>query len=196
VSVVGARERRGGLDRVDAHDGPAQARLVRPDARREIGERGLGAKLAPQRFARRIELAPLAAYAARPGVAPKRVDHGAAHPPLGEGLELDAAVLVEPVCGIDQADDAVLDEITDVDRIRHGGRHASRERFHEPDARLDPLPLMSRQGARCISSIPPADVPSAIWLTVKARAPTGSYAKGNGDTRGHSRLEDSCKRVA
>ena len=52
--------------------------------------RRLVAELAPQRFARRVELAPLAANAARPGVAPQRVDHGAADPPLGKRFELDA----------------------------------------------------------------------------------------------------------
>ena len=84
-------------------------------------------KLATQRFARRVELAPLAANAARPGVASQRVDHRAAHAPFGEGLELDAARRVEAVGSVDQAEHAVLDEVADIDRVRHRGRHASSE---------------------------------------------------------------------
>ena len=63
----------------------------------EVGQRRLAAELAAQLLARGLELAPLAAHAARPGVLAQRVDHRAAHAPLGEGLELDAAVLVEAV---------------------------------------------------------------------------------------------------
>ncbi len=48
-------------------------------------------------LARRFELAALTADAARPGVAAQRVDHRAADAPFGEGLELDAARLVEAV---------------------------------------------------------------------------------------------------
>ena len=100
-----------------------------PDARGEVGKRRLVPKLATQRFARGIELAPLAADAARPGIAAQRVDHRAADAPLGEGLELDAARLVEAVGGVDQAEDAVLHEVADVDRVRHRRRHAARERL-------------------------------------------------------------------
>jgi len=42
-------------------------------------------------FARRFELAPDAAHAARPGVLAQRVDHRAADATLGEGLELDTS---------------------------------------------------------------------------------------------------------
>ena len=108
-----------------------------PDARGEIGHRRLVSQLAAQRFARRVELATLTADAARPRVAAQRVDHRAAHAPLGEGLELDAAVLVEPVRGVDQTDHAVLDEIADVDRVRHRRRHAARERFDKRQTRND-----------------------------------------------------------
>src|SRR5881392_4131597 len=51
--------------------------------------RRFSAELAAQGLAGGVELAALAAHAARPRVAAKRIDHGAAHPPLGEGLELD-----------------------------------------------------------------------------------------------------------
>ena len=109
------RQRRGRLDGVDADDGAAEALLVGADLRGEVGERRLAAELAAQLLARRLELAALAANAARPGVLAQRVDHRAADPPLGEGLELDAARLVEAVRGVDQTDDPVLDEIADVD---------------------------------------------------------------------------------
>ena len=108
--------------------------------------RRLVAQLAPQRFARRVELAALAADAARPGVAPQRVDHRAAHAPLGEGLELDAALLVEPVRGVDQAEDAVLHEVADVDRVRHRRRHAARERFDKREAGDDAAILTGGDG--------------------------------------------------
>src|SRR5882672_9615191 len=50
---------------------------------------------------------------------PTRADHRAADAPFGERLELDPASLIEPVRGVDQAEDAVLDQIADVDRVRH-----------------------------------------------------------------------------
>jgi hypothetical protein len=108
--------------------------------------RRLVAEFSPQRCARCVEFAPLAAHAARPGVAPQRVNHGAAHPPLGKRLELDSAILVEPVRGIDQADDAVLYEIADVDGVGHGCRHASRERFDKRDARDDSTIVVGGNG--------------------------------------------------
>ena len=101
----------------------------------QIGQRRLVAQLAAQLLARGLELAPLTAHAARPGVLAERVDHRAANPPLGERLELDAARLVEAVRGIDQTDDAVLDEVADVDRMGHCGRHATGELLDERNAR-------------------------------------------------------------
>ena len=161
--MLAGRERRGRLDGVDADDRPAQALFVRAHLGGQLGVRRLVAQLAPQRLARRVELAPLAADAARPGVAPERVDHRAAHAALGKGFELDAATFVEPVRGIDQADDAVLDEIADVDRVRHRGRHAARERFDERDPRDDPAILMggNRLGAH---------VSHSLWLHTFATA--------------------------
>ena len=48
--------------------------------------------------------------------------------------------------GVDQADDAVLDEVADVDRIRHGRGHAPRERFDEGDAGDDAAVLTGGNG--------------------------------------------------
>ena len=129
--MLAGGERRRRFDRVDANDRAAQSLLVGADARGQIGHRRLVSELAAQRFARRVELAALTAHAARPRIAAQRVDHRAANAPLGEGLELDAAVLVEAVRGVDQADHAVLHEIADVDRVRHRRRHAAGERFDE-----------------------------------------------------------------
>ena len=89
------------------------------------------AQLAAQLLAGGVELAALPADAARPRVFSKRVNHCAADATLGEGLELDAATLVEAVRRVDQAEHAVLDEISDVDRIRHRRRHASSQRLDE-----------------------------------------------------------------
>jgi hypothetical protein len=72
-----------------------------------------------------LELAALATDAARPGVLAQRVDHRAAHAALGKRLELDAPILVEAVGRVDEADDAVLHEVADVDRVRHRGCHAA-----------------------------------------------------------------------
>ena len=91
-----------------------------------------------QLLARRLELATHAADAARPGVLAQRVDHGAADTPFGEGLELDAAAFVEALGRIDEADDAVLNEIAQIDGVRHGGGHAARQRLHKGEAGLDP----------------------------------------------------------
>ena len=97
----------------------------------EIRQRRLVAQLAAQRFARGFELASDAAHAARPGVAAKRVDHRASNAPLGKRLELDAAALVEPMGGVDQSDDAVLHQVSHINRVGHRRRHAAGERFHE-----------------------------------------------------------------
>src|SRR4029077_1906930 len=44
-----------------------------------------------------------------------------------EGLELDAASRIEAVGSVDQAEHAVLNKVADINRVRHGGRHASSE---------------------------------------------------------------------
>ena len=45
--------------------------------------------------------------------------------------------VVEAVGGVDEADHAVLHEIAEVDRVRHGGGHAARQRLHEGHAGFD-----------------------------------------------------------
>ena len=112
-----------------------------PDALGEIGKCRLGAELAAQLFSRGFELAAHAADAARPGVATQRVDHRASDAPLGERLELDAAVLVETVRGVDEPEHSVLDEVAKVNRMRHGRRHASGQRFDEGQTGGDALLL-------------------------------------------------------
>ena len=89
------------------------------------------AELVRRLLARRLELATHAAHAARPRVLAERVDHRAANAALGERLELDAAPFVEALGGVDQTDDAILNEIAQVDRMRHGRRHPPRQRLHK-----------------------------------------------------------------
>ena len=118
--------------------------MVRPEAllvgahlRGQVGQRRLVAELAAQLLAGGFELAPLAAHAARPGVLAQGVDHRAPDPTLGECLELDAARLVEPVRRVDQADDAVLNEIADVDRVGHRGGDATGKLLDERETGCD-----------------------------------------------------------
>ena len=118
---------------------------VGADAAGEVGQRRLGAKLAAQLLARGFELAADAADAARPGIAAERVDHRAADAPFGKRLELDAAALVEAVGGVDEAEHAVLDEVAEVDRMRHGRRHAARQRLDKRQTRGHSFLLMFRQ---------------------------------------------------
>jgi len=135
------RQRRRRLDRVDADDRAAQLCLVGADARGEVAERGLAAQLAPKVLARRLQLAAHAPHAARPRVAAQRVDHRAPHPALGERLELDAARLVEPVRGVDEADHPVLRQVAEVDRVRHRRCHAAGQCLDERQAGDDPFLL-------------------------------------------------------
>ena len=121
-----------------------------PDPRREVRQRRLGAELAPQLLARRFELAALTADAARPGVAAERVDHRAAHPPLGEGLELDARALVEAAGRVDEPDHAVLHQVAELDRMRHRGRHAARERLDERQSGGNAIAMVAARGWRCM----------------------------------------------
>ena len=164
--MLAGGERRRRFDGVDAHDGAAQALLVGADARGKVGHRRLVAELAAQRFARRVELAALAADAARPGVLAERVDHRAANAPFGERLELDPAIFVEAVRGVDQTEHAVLDEITDVDRVRHRGGHAPSKRFDEwnsGDDAMFPIGGGDRLGAHELS-----------WLRTRKLVPVAS----------------------
>ena len=137
VDVVGARQRRGLLDGVDADDHLAEALLVGADGGGQVGQRRLVAERGAQLLAGGLELAADAAHAARPGVLAQRVDHRAAHAALGEGLELDAAGFLEAAGGVDQPEHAVLHEVTEIDGVRHGGRHSAGQRFDERKALLD-----------------------------------------------------------
>ena len=125
VGVIGVGQRRGGLDGVDADDGAAQALFVGADLGGQVRQRRLASQFAAQRLARGLELAALTTDAARPGVLAKRVDHRATHAALGKRLELDATVRVEAVGRVNQADDAILHEVADINRVRHRGRHAA-----------------------------------------------------------------------
>jgi len=62
-----------------------------------------------------LELAPLAADATWPGILAESIDHRAPDTTFGERFELDAARLVEAVGCVNQTDDAVLNEIPNID---------------------------------------------------------------------------------
>jgi len=141
VGVLGRRQRRRGLDSVDSDDGTAQALLVGSHFCGQVGERRLAAQLAAQLFARGFELTTLSAHATRPGVLAEGIDHGAPHPPLGKGLELDAPVRIEPIGCVDEPNDAVLHQVPDVNRMRHGGRHPAGKRLDERQAGNDAMAL-------------------------------------------------------
>ena len=146
--MIAARERRRRLDGVDADDGLAETLFVGADGLRQIRERRLVAQGDAQLFARGLELAAHAAHATRPGVLAERVDHGAADAALGKGLELDAAALVEPLGRIDEANDAVLDQVAQVDGVRHGSGHTARQRLHKRKTGLDPPGIPVSASAR------------------------------------------------
>ena len=146
VEVIARRERRRRFDRVDAENGAAQALLVGSHLGGEVGQRRLVSQLAAQRLARGLELAALTADAARPRFAAQRVDHRPAHAPLGERLELDPAVLVEAVRGIDQAEHPVLNQVADVDRVRHRSGKAASQGLHEGETGNDALAFVGEDG--------------------------------------------------
>jgi hypothetical protein len=104
---------------VDANDGSRETHFIRSHTRGEVRHRRFGSQLLAQLLARGFQLTALAADAARPGILSERVDHRAAHPPLGEGFELDPPGFVIAACGVDQADHAVLHEVGQLDRVRH-----------------------------------------------------------------------------
>ena len=117
-----------------------------PDPGGEVGERRLGAELATELLARRLDLPALTTNAARPGVPAQRVDHRAADPPLREGLELDPARLVEAAGGIDQPQHPVLHQIVQLDRVRHRRRDTTCKGFDEWQARGNPVTLAGDEG--------------------------------------------------
>jgi hypothetical protein len=57
--------------------------------------------------------------------------YGAADAAFGEGLELDTARFVVAAGGVDEADHAVLDEVAELDRVRHRRGDAAGERLDE-----------------------------------------------------------------
>jgi len=151
--VVG--EGRGGFDGVDADNRAAEALLVGTDLRGQIGQRWLAAELAAQLLAGSFQLTALTAHSTRPGILAEGIDHRPANTPLGERLELDTAGLVEAVRRIDETDDAVLDEVADIDGVGHRGRHPTRELFDEGDAVDDAGVVGAGLGAHVICC-PPA----------------------------------------
>ena len=80
-------------------------------------------------LARRLELTTDTAHAAGPRILAQRIDHRAANASLGEGLELDPTRIVKAMGRVDQSDHAFLDEIADIDRVRHRRGQSPRERF-------------------------------------------------------------------
>jgi len=134
VEIVGIGQRGGRLDRVDPNDGASELLLVRSHLRGEVCQRRFAAELATERFARTLELATLPAHPTRPGVLPQCVNHRAPDAALGEGLELDAARLVEPVRRVDQPDHSVLHQVADVDGVRHRGRDTAGKLLDERKA--------------------------------------------------------------
>jgi hypothetical protein len=109
------RERGGRLDGVDSDDRTAEALLVGPDLGGQIGQRRLVSKLASQLFARSFELTPLPAAPARSRVLAQSVDHCPSDATFGERLEFDAPRFIEPVSRVDEPDDPILDEVSDID---------------------------------------------------------------------------------
>jgi len=131
VVIVVICERRRRFNGVDAHDRAAQPLFVRPELVGKIRQRWLVSQLTPELLARRFEFTPLAAHASRPCIFSQRVNHCPAYTALGKGLELDASSLIESVGGINQSDHAVLDEISDIDGMRHRRGHATGKLLNE-----------------------------------------------------------------
>ena len=117
----------------------------------QVGQGRLATGAGAERLTRGLEFAPDAADATRPGVAPERVDHGAANAAFGEGLEADAAFFVVAVHGIDEADHPVLHEVADVHARRHRSGHPARKRFHERPAGDHATLLVFTKGLQHVS---------------------------------------------
>jgi len=93
------------------------------------------AQFPAQLLTRRFELTTLSPHASWPRILPQRVDHRTANATLGKRLELDATGLVEPVSRINQPDDPVLHQVTDIDRMGHRRGDATGKLFDERYAR-------------------------------------------------------------
>ena len=128
-------------------------------------------QLPAQLLAGRVQLPALAADAAGPGVLAQRVDHRTANAPFGERLELDAAIFVEAMGGIDEADHPILHEIPDVDRVRHRRGHASGKRLDKRQA-IDDAAILAggeRLGVHDLSCWARKPFPSSRHCTLSQR---------------------------
>jgi hypothetical protein len=103
-------------------------------------------EFAAKRFAGGIELTALPPHTARPGVAAKGVDHRSAHPALGKGFKLDPAFLVEAVRSVDQAENAILDQVSNVDGVWHRRRHSTGQGLNEGQSSDDSAVLSDGGG--------------------------------------------------
>jgi len=184
VDVVAAGEWGGRFNRVDAYNRLAETLFVGSNRRRKIGERGLVTKLQTKPLARGLEFPAHSAHAARPRIFAKRVDHRAANSAFGKGLELDASSFIEALGRINQTDDSVLDEIAQINRMRHGGGHAPRQRFDEWQASLD-------QGIRESASLHAHGVPSSRLGGLGA-CPTGLTSGEEAEATG---MPELCRSV-
>jgi len=99
-----------------------------------------------------LELAAHAAHPARPRVLAQRVDHRAPDAALGECLELDAAAVVEAVGRIDETDHAILHEIAEINGVRHGRGHATRQRLNEGQSGFHAVRFCGRLGTHFVRS--------------------------------------------
>jgi len=80
---------------------------------------------------RRLKLTALTPNATRPCILAKSVDHCAANAALGKGLEFDAARFVEPVRCVNQANDTILDEVPNINGMRHRRCHTASQLLDE-----------------------------------------------------------------
>jgi len=83
------------------------------------------AQLPTQLLTSGLELAPLTTHAARPGVLSESIDHRAPDTTFGKRLKLDPPRLVEAVGCVNQTDDAILDEVPNIDGMGHCGCNAT-----------------------------------------------------------------------
>jgi len=73
------------------------------------------AEFPTQLLARRFQFSTLPAHAARPRILAQGVDHRAPNPALGEGFKFDPARFIEAVGRVNQADDAILNQVSNID---------------------------------------------------------------------------------
>ncbi len=125
VKVLVVGQRRCGLDGVDSHDRSAKPLFVGSNLCREVRQGRLMAQFSAQFLASGFELPALTTHATRPGVLAEGINHRAPNTTFGERLELDPARLVEAVGRVNQTNDAVLNEIPNVDGVGHRGGNAT-----------------------------------------------------------------------